>query len=193
MEAVATLSEVAPGTPPEKLGTELCADEGYFAIEQIAQLQACEVRTVISDPHSRRRRPANASTEHRRALQRASRATRSPSGKALLRKRGEHLERGFCHVLDHGGLRRATLRGCEKLTKRQLVGALSHNLSLLLRHLFGIGTPKQALAAARTALLRIATWLWHAINVLVDLVSPPFRPQHELFPRLLISKSPIPQ
>lgn len=176
MEAVATLSEVMPGTPLEKLGAELCADEGYFAIEPIAQLQACEVRTVISDPQARRRQPANASAEHRRALQRASRATRSQSGKALLRKRGEHLERGFCHVLDHGGLRRATLRGCEKLTKRQVAGALGHNLSLLLRHLFGIGTPKQALAAARKALLRLVTWLWHAINLIVDLVSSPSRP-----------------
>jgi transposase len=181
MEAVATLSEVAPETPLEKLGAELCADEGYFAIGQIAQLQACEVRTVISDPQARRRRPANASEEHRHALQRASRATRSASGKALLRKRGEHLERGFCHVLDHGGLRRATLRGCEKLTKRQLAGALSHNLSLLLRHLFGIGTPKQALAAARRALLGVVTWLWHAISVLAHFVSSPFTPTPRTF------------
>jgi len=33
MEAVATLCEVAPETPLEKFGAELCADEGYFAIE----------------------------------------------------------------------------------------------------------------------------------------------------------------
>jgi transposase len=42
MAAVATLSEVAPEVPVEKLGGELCGDEGYFAIEQIAQLQSCE-------------------------------------------------------------------------------------------------------------------------------------------------------
>lgn len=72
----------------------------------------------------------------------------SASGKALLRKRGEHLERGFCHVLDHGGLRRATLRGTEKLSKRLIIAALTHNLSLLLRQQNGIGTAKQALAAA---------------------------------------------
>lgn len=183
MEAVATLSEVAPEAPLEKLGAELCADEGYFAIEQIAQLQACEVRTVISDPHARRRRPVNASPEHRRALQRASRATRSQSGKALLRKRGEHLERGFCHVLDHGGLRRATLRGCENLTKRQLAGALSHNLSLLLRHLFGIGTPKQALAAARNALLHIAIWIGRTITELLDAFASSSRTSTRTFSR----------
>jgi len=73
---------------------------------------------------------------------------RSARGKALLRKRGEHLECGFCHVLDHGGLRRTTLRGTEKLSKRLLIAALAHNLSLLLRKQTWIGTAKQALAAA---------------------------------------------
>jgi transposase len=163
MESVATLSEVAPDVPLERLGAELCADEGYFAIEQIAQLHQCEVRTVIADPQSARRNAARASGEHRSALRRASRATRSKSGKALLRKRGEHLERGFAHVLDHGGLRRATLRGCEKLTKRQKTGALAFNLSVLLRHVFGVGTLKQALAMGKRALLhailRLAGWI----------------------------------
>jgi hypothetical protein len=155
LESVATLSAVAPEAPLEKLGAELCADEGYFAIEPIAQLQECEVRTVIADPQSARRNAARAGEEHRSALRRANRATRSKSGKALLRKRGEHLERGFAHVLDHGGLRRATLRGCEKLTKRQKTGALAYNLSVLLRHLFGVGTLKQALALGRRSLLRV--------------------------------------
>src|SRR5215210_1871242 len=148
MAAVGTLVQAAPEAGADKLGSELAADEGYFSIEEIAQLQRCGVRTVIADPQAERRRPERASSEHRAALNRASRALRSKSGKALLRRRGEHLERGFCHLRDHGGLRRATLRGCEKLTKRQLVAAAAHNLSLLLRHLFGIGTPKQLLAAA---------------------------------------------
>ena len=69
----------------------------------------------------------------RRTLGRA--ATREPrhaerERTALLRKRGEHLERSFCHMLDDGGWRRAALHGCEKLTKRQMVGAMSYNLSL---------------------------------------------------------------
>ena len=84
-------------------------------------------------------------------LRRANRATRSASGKALLRRRGEYVERAFAHVLDQGGWRRATLKGCENLSKRYLMGALSFNLSLLLRSLFGIGTAKQWLAAPRRA------------------------------------------
>jgi hypothetical protein len=67
LEAVATLSVVAPEMPLEKLGNELCADEGYFAVEPIAQMQACEIRTVIADPQARRRQPSRASQEHRSA------------------------------------------------------------------------------------------------------------------------------
>jgi hypothetical protein len=159
MSAVDTLSAVLPEMPLEKLGEELCGDEGYFALGPIGELQACGVRTVISDPQAQRRNRAKASPEQRTVLRRAQRATTSASGKALLRKRGEHLERSFCHVLDHGGLRRTTLRGTENLQKRYVVGALTYNLSLLLRTLCGLGTPKQALAASRRALIWLCQWL----------------------------------
>ena len=176
MAAVGTLSEVDPAAPLESFAREMASDEGYFAIEQIAQLQQCGVRTVMADPQRRRRKPAKASPEHRSALRRASRATRSASGKALLRKRGEHLERSFCHLLDHGGLRRATLRGCQKLTKRQLGAAMTYNLSLLLRQLFGVGTPKQALASSKklialivACLLPVTQWLYLTIAAITRL------------------------
>jgi transposase len=54
-----------------------------------------------------------------------------------------HLERSFEHVLDEGGLRRATLQGTENLTKRHKIAAACFNLSLLMRTLLGVGTPKQ--------------------------------------------------
>lgn len=56
------------------------------------------------------------------------------------------MERGFQHVLDCGRARRTTLRGRENIRKRYLIQAACANLSLLMRHLSGIGTPKQALA-----------------------------------------------
>ena len=168
LAAVGALCEALPEEPPEKFGRELCGDEGYFSIEQVAQLQECEVRTVIADPQAERRQPQKASQEHRAALRRATRATRSASGRALLRKRGEHIERSFCHILDHGGLRRATLRGCENLSKRHLVGAMTYNLSLLLRKQFGFGTPKQALAGAHRALVLALGRLRRLILVLLS-------------------------
>jgi transposase len=154
--AVGVLQTVAPEAAPESLAREVATDEGYFSAQEVGLLQNCAMRTVIVDPH-RKRRSAQAPKEVRRALRRARRAVESKSGRALLRRRGEYLERSFCHVLDHGGLRRATLRGCGNLTKRHLVAALTHNLSLLLRKLFGVGTPKQFLASAHALFSLLAT------------------------------------
>jgi transposase len=172
LAAVGTLMEVMPDANPQKLGATVVADEGYFALEQIAELQRCGMRTVVADPQAARRR-ADLSKEERRTLRRAQSATRSRSGKALLRKRGEHLERGFAHVLDHGGLRRATLRGCENLTKRYLVSALSANLSLLLRTLFGAGTAKQWLARPLHAIVRHLCALRAFLRICLEPLAPP--------------------
>jgi transposase len=126
----------------------LTADKGYFAIEEIAQIQEFDIRTVIGDANSARRRKEGLAPALRKALHRAACAVKSQSGKALLRKRGMHLERGFEHVLDEGGLRRATLQGTENLTKRYKIAAACFNLSLLMRTLLGVGTPKQWMAGA---------------------------------------------
>jgi transposase len=165
LAAIGTLAEVAPQAAPATLGGEVAADEGYFAVAEIAQLQSYAIRAVVADPQIDKRRK-DAPPEIKRVLRRARCATRSASGKALLRQRGQHLERAFCHVLDHGGLRRATLRGTENLSKRYLMGALSFNLSLLLRTLFGIGTPKQWLAAPRRAVFAF----WSALIRLITLL-----------------------
>lgn len=56
-QSVAVLSAVAPAVPLEKLGAELCGDEGYFALAPIAELQACGVRTVNLRPAVRAAQP----------------------------------------------------------------------------------------------------------------------------------------
>ena len=56
----------------------------------------------------------------------------SKLGKALLRRRGMHLERSFVHILDAGGARRTTLRGLGNLNKRFPVSAAIYNLSQLI-------------------------------------------------------------
>ena len=125
----------------------LTADKGYFAIEEIAQIQEFDIRTVIGDANAARCQKEGLAAPLRKALHRAC-AVKSQSGKAFLRKRGMHLERSFEHVLDEGGLRRATLEGTENLTKRHKIAAACFNLSLLMRTLLGIGTPKQWMAGA---------------------------------------------
>jgi transposase len=137
----------------------LTADKGYFAIEEIAQIQEFDIRTVIGDAHAARRRKEALSAPLRKALHRAACAVKSQSGKVLLRKRGMHLERSFEHLLDEGGLRRATLQGTENLTKRYKIAAACFNLSLLMRTLLGVGTPKQWMAGAHSLLEDLIAYL----------------------------------
>jgi transposase len=137
----------------------LTADKGYFAIEEIAQIQEFDIRTVIGDAHCARRRKQGLGAPLRKALHRAACAVKSQSGKGLLQKRGMHLERSFEHVLDEGGMRRATLQGKENLTKRHKIAAACFNLSLLLRTLLGVGTPKQWIAGAYGLLEALLAYL----------------------------------
>src|SRR5690625_6686114 len=96
------------------------------------------------------------------ALEAARRSTASERGKALLRLRAELVERSFQHVLDCGGARRTTLRGRGNVIKRYLIQAACANLSLLMRTLCGIGTPKQAMAAAAGLLATIIAQIGRA-------------------------------
>jgi len=65
-----------------------------------------------------------------------------------MRRRGELVERSFAHILDLGGMRRAWLRGRENIHKRYLIHVAGFNLSVLMRALYGQGTPREAAEAA---------------------------------------------
>jgi transposase len=130
------------------------ADMGYCDPAELERLQAVGMRTAVADP-VRHRRKDKLAPAARRALACAQRTTRSRSGRALMRKRGELSERSFVHVLDYGGARRTTLRGRENILKRYRIQAAAANLALLMRHLWGIGTLKQTWAAAKRALLAL--------------------------------------
>ena len=161
---------VAVGDPPARARVEtVVADMGYCDATELGMLQEAGIRTAVADP-VRNRRMEKLTEEERRALRSAKRTTRSQSGRALMRRRGELCERTFVHVLDYGGARRTTLRGRENIFKRYLVQAACANLSLLLRHLSGIGTLKQTWAASARAVaaltlallgfLRRTLWPW---------------------------------
>ena len=145
----------------EKLDTltveSLTSDKGYYAVSELQVLQGEGIRTVIADPIDNRRldklEPAQ-----KKAVQAARRSVKSKSGKALLRRRGMHIERSFAHILDCGGMRRATVRGWENLNKRYKLAAAFYNLSQLMRKLFGFGTPKQLAAFGRLLFLQL-NWL----------------------------------
>ena len=87
----------------------------------------------------------------------------SERGKQLARARAEKVERSFEHVLDCGGAgtRRCDFR--ENIRKRYLIQAACANLSLLMRHLIGVGTPKQALAGAYPASIAFFTLIFRVV------------------------------
>ena len=59
-----------------------------------------------------------------------------------MRARGERVERSFAHCLDRGGMRRVHLRGLANVEKRYIIHVAGLNLGILLRALFGFGTPR---------------------------------------------------
>ena len=97
----------------------------------------------------------------RDAVYRNRRRIRGPHSKSLHRKRGELVERAFAHILDTGGMRRAWLRGRENLHKRYLIHVAAFNLSLVMRHLFGCGTPR----ALADRLAALAASILHVLRV----------------------------
>src|SRR4029077_6717605 len=104
--------------------------------------------------------------QQQRAVRAARRSVKSKSGKALLRRRGMHIERSFAHILDCGGMRRTTLRGWENLNKRFKLAAAFYNLYPLMRKLFGFGTPKQLATALKRGGRALFWRLAAAINLL---------------------------
>jgi transposase len=180
----------------EKLDTlsvqSVTSDKGYYGVSEMQILQGEGIRTVIADPIENRRldklEPAQ-----KKVVQAARRSVKSKSGKGLLRRRGMHIERSFAHILDCGGMRRATLRGWENLNKRYKLAAAFYNLSQLMRKLFGFGTPKQLAALRRLLFLQLTCFLvfiepvarrisFTGISIYKSLCKMPW-PRHELAPR----------
>ena len=150
LEAQGTIN-AARDERPEVLTVETAtADKGYFEVTQVVALQQEQIKTVICDP-TRNRRLDKLDEAGRAAVKAAHRSTQSQYGKDLLSRRGMHLERAFAHILDCGGMRRATLRGRQNLNKRFKLAAAFYNLSQLMRKLFGMGTPRQCEAMGPSA------------------------------------------
>ncbi len=156
----------ARGESPNVLTVETAtADKGYFETPEIKALQVEGIKTVICDPVANRRFD-KLEAQDCKAVKAARRSAKSKYGKALLKRRGMHLERAFAHILDCGGMRRATLRGLVNLNKRFKLAAAFYNLSQLMRKFFGIGTPGQW-EAGKARGLRTFPWglvvLWRVI------------------------------
>lgn len=156
---------------------EVAADKGYHKATTIRDLEEDCVRTYIPEriQHGTRRWERHGGRKTAEAVYRNRARVKRAKGKALQRRRGELIERSFAHLCETGQHRRTRLRGEDNVRKRYLIHGAAFNLGLLMRELFGAGTPRgaEARAAALLEFLRtlIAWALSHAITTTDAVVS----------------------
>src|SRR3989442_9940687 len=135
-------------------------------------LHAVGVRSYIAEP-DRGRRHWTTAPQAQGAVYGNRRRVAGARGKRLMRRRGEYVERSFAHVYDTGGMRRTHLRGHPNILKRLLTHASAFNLGILMRQVFGRGTPRglqgQPLdaRALEIALAMLCERLWVTTNALL--------------------------
>lgn len=122
--------------------SELVADKGYHSNAVLEQLKQDGMRSYISEPKRGRRKWKGKETAQQAVYTNRRRVT-GARGKALMRKRGELIERSFAHCYETGGMRRTWLRGHENILKRLLIHTSGFNISLILRSEVKAGTPRQ--------------------------------------------------
>jgi transposase len=123
---------------------EAVADKGYHSAKQLAEVnETLGIRTYIPEP--KRTQPWNWSNHtagERHAVTGNHRRVKGKRSKKLQRLRSELTERSFAHVCETGGARRCWLHGMLAVSKRYLLQVAARNLGLIMRKLFGIGTPR---------------------------------------------------
>ena len=149
---------VGPVETVSEVGVErVVADKGYHSKQALQDLAEVDVRTVIAEPERKRQKWSGQSAAQA-AVYANRRRLDTQTAKALMRRRGELIERSFAHLYDTGGMRRVHLRGKNNIAKRVLIHAAAFNLSLILRQMLRVGTARQAadlFAALCFAFLRL--------------------------------------
>jgi len=171
-ETFENLDEVRKDDGDEKVSErvqELVADKGYHSSDTLLLLEGEGIRSYVSEPDRGRRRWTDKEGA-RRAVYRNRRRKSGAHGQGLRRRRGELLERSFAHTLETGGMRRVHLRTRLNIAKRVLVHVAAFNLSLLMRKLFRVGTPR-SLQGAKAGLQKALSAAREALLALVDLLT----------------------
>jgi len=156
MEAQMNLSEAGRDAEIE----EVVADKGYHATDSLELADSLNLRTYIPEPQRKGERNwQDVPEEKRQAVLGNRHRTRQARSKRLQRLRSERVERSFAHVCETGGARRSWLHGIEKVQKRYLIAAVARNLGLVMRKVFGIGTPKGLQAAGGLVCSACLPWI----------------------------------
>jgi hypothetical protein len=139
---------------------EAAADKGYHKAETLADCAAVGVRTYIPEA---RRTTKRVWTDKPAAWEKAYRNNRRRVGesrsKRLQKLRSEKVERTFAHVCETGGGRRSWLRGLVEVGKRYLMQVAGHNLGIIMRRVFGKGTPRSLQGSRAVVLMWLRGWL----------------------------------
>ena len=164
---------------------EVVADKGYHSNDILARLRKSEFRTYIAEP-DRGRRKWKGKKEAQAAVYANRRRIRGERGKRLQRLRSERVERSFAHLYETGRMRRVHLRGQSNILKRLLIHGAAFNLGLLMRSIFGVGTPRGLRDLARaflsifqgtkrclSNLLRASSHISSTFTILLDPTTPP--------------------
>jgi transposase len=138
----AQINQAAAGSEAEI--KDAVADKGYHSNATLANLhEHTPYRSYVPEPELKHDRIwTDKPPEQKTAVYANRRRTRGARGRKLQRLRSERLERSFAHVCETGGARRTWLAGIENVRKRYLISAAAHNLGLLMRSLFKMGTPR---------------------------------------------------
>ena len=138
-------------------------DRGYHADAVLETLDEKGFRGYVAEPKrgrrnwtkQRRRDGDECVARRKRALYGNRRRSRSHRGRQFQKLRAEFPERGFAHLKRTGGLARVFVRGRREVTKKVQSYVAAANLSVILRALLGMGTPRGLQSRLRGALAAI--------------------------------------
>lgn len=153
-EANLTAVDAAP-TPADP--AELVTDKGYHSRDGLKELEDGAWKSRIAEKKAAGVSRWQGDEAARRAVYNNRARLRSGVAREAFKLRAELVERSFALTLDRGGMRRAWLRGSENLHKRYLVHVAGYNLGLIMRLLFGAGTPREFVAQIWACLLLLTT------------------------------------
>jgi len=159
LEAAADNLEAVGQAPSEDDPAELVADKGYHSRDGLKDLEDGAWKSRISEPKPNGINRWKGDDDARRAYYNNRNRLLSEVARQAFKLRAELVERSFALTLDRGGMRRAWLRGRDNVQKRYLIHVSGYNLSLILRLLTGVGTPRRW-ADAKIAII----WLCYPID-----------------------------
>ena len=122
---------------------DLVADKGYHKVQALVDLEAQRFRPYIPEREDGyERRWTDKPEEQEKAYRANRRRVLGRRGKRLQRLRSEYTERSFAHTCETGDARRSWLRGLDEVRKRHLALVAGRNLGVIMREVFGFGSPR---------------------------------------------------